>query len=252
MSLEPRMWLMRAALYRREFPAALALIDKLLTEHPELAGDLLVERAQVDGHLGRETEMDADFSRAQTLTGAAAPQPAYLCRGATKARWRPQQTLEACSKALKPGVTSTTLQLDEVILLHRLGREAEALTSLDSIEATTSDAEALNDICYDLAVENIALDRALAACDASLKRRPGNAATLDSRGFVLMRLGRDAEALAAYDAALAVDPKLYISLYGRGLVEARLGRQAEATRDTGAALAARPYIRDEFADYGLR
>jgi tetratricopeptide (TPR) repeat protein len=251
-SAEPRLWLVKAALHRWDFPAALALIDELVSEHPERMGTLLVERAQIYGRLGRVVEMDADFTRAEAMTGATAPQPGYLCGGATKAKWRPENTLEACKKALDRDGTSTSLRLDEVILLHRLGREAEAMTALGAIETTTSDAGPLNEVCYDLAVENMALDRALADCDASLKLKPGVAATLDSRGFVLMRLGRDTEALAAYDAALAVNPKLYISLYGRGLVETRLGRQADGARDISAALAAQPHVRDQFADYGLR
>jgi tetratricopeptide (TPR) repeat protein len=251
-SVEPQMWQAKAAIYRREFPAAIVLIDQLLSEQPEMEGDLLVERAQVDGRLGRETEMDADFTRAQALTGAAAPQPGYLCKSATKSKWRPKKALEACKMALEKSQDSTSLRLDEVILLHRLGREATASTLLDAVEAAAQDADGLNDVCYDLAVENMTLDRALAACDASLKRRPGNAATLDSRGFVLLRLGRNAEALAAYDAALAADPKLYISLYGRGLVEARLGRRADSTRDIAAALAGLPHVRDDFAELGVR
>jgi tetratricopeptide (TPR) repeat protein len=124
--------------------------------------------------------------------------------------------------------------------------------TLSSLQATTHDPDELNNICYDLAVENIELDRALALCDASLKLRPGDAATLDSRAFVLMRLGRNAEALTAYHAALVAKPDEYNSLYGRGLVEARLGRVAESAQDIAAALKGRPQVREEFAEMGLR
>jgi tetratricopeptide (TPR) repeat protein len=251
-SVEPRIWLVKAALYRRDFSAALHLVDQLSSEHPERMGTLLVDRGRIDGELGRATERDADFTRAQAMTGAAAPLPGYLCSSATKAKWRAENALAACEKALETSGTSTNLRLDEVILLHRLGRETMAMARLSAAESAARDADALNDICYDLAVENLALDRALADCDASLKSRPANAETLDSRAFVLMRQGRDAEALAAYDAALAANPNLYISLYGRGLVEARLRRQADSARDMAAALAGAPYVRGQFADDGIR
>ena len=89
--------------------------------------------------------------------------------------------------------------LDRILLQHRLGQEAVAGRTLDALEGEPRTAIELNDVCYGLAVENLFLDRALADCDASLKLKPGVAATLDSRGFVLMRLGRSAEALEAYN-----------------------------------------------------
>jgi tetratricopeptide (TPR) repeat protein len=239
-------------LARQDFNGALARLNRLLVGRSDLTGNLLVGRAQVESHLGKMTEMDADFLSAQAMAGAEAPAPDVLCEGETKVRWRPEKALESCDRALQITPKSMDLRLDKAILLHRLGRTSDALALLDAVETTIDDADALNSTCYSLAVENMALDRALADCDASLKRRPGNAATLDSRGFVLLRLGRNAEAVAAYDAALAADPTVYDSLYGRGVVEARLGRQKESARDIAAALAGRPHIREQFAEYGIR
>ncbi len=138
------------------------------------------------------------------------------------------------------------------MLLHRLGREAEAGRALSALEAASRSAGELNQVCYSLAAEGMHLERALADCDASLKLKPGVSATLDSRGFVLMRLGRDAEALEAYNAALAVQPKEYNSLYGRGLVEAHMGRKDGAARDIHAALAARPFLPQAFERMGVK
>ena len=107
---------------------------------------------------------------------------------------------------------------------------------LETAVAKARDASQLNNLCYQVAEEGMALDQALAACDASLKLRPDDAATLDSRAFVLMRMGRNAEALVAYDAALAKKPDLFAALYGRSLVETRLGRTAEGARDSALAL----------------
>ena len=161
-------------------------------------------------------------------------------------------TWKRMAEALRSKPKSAELLLVQAILRHRLGQTATVDVPLDAAVSATRDAALLNRICYEVHKENVSLDRALSACGASLRLRADDANTLDSRAFVLMRMGRNAEALAAYDAALAKDPKLSASLYGRGLVEARLGRGTEAKRDTELALAARPNLRDEFAEIGMR
>ena len=56
-------------------------------------------------------------------------------------------------------------------------------------------------------------------------------AYLDSRGFVLLRLGRFKEAIASYDQALAIAPLSPNSLYGRGVCELRMGATKAAADD---------------------
>ena len=94
----------------------------------------------------------------------------------------------------------------------------------------------LNDVCYGLAVVNVALDRALEACNRALDAMPHLANFLDSRALVYLRLGRLNEALADYDLALKLRPHSTYSLYGRGLVLARLGRSRSANEDRADAL----------------
>jgi tetratricopeptide (TPR) repeat protein len=244
-------WQAQAAGARGDYAAAMPVIDRLLSEHAESDGDFRVWRAQFEGKLGHKAEMDADFTHARATAGVAAPQASYLCREEVEMKWRAEVAIADCERALGTLPTAAVRQ-DVIILLHRLGREAEAERALSTMEATTHDPTELNSLCYGLAGENMRLDRAIADCDASLKLRPNDAATLDSRAFTLMRMGRDADALAAYDAALKADPTVYTSLYGRGLVEARLGRGPDAARDTAAALAARPHMREDFAEMGIR
>jgi hypothetical protein len=74
---------------------------------------------------------------------------------------------------------------------------------------------------------------------------------LDSRGFVLLRLGRAQDAIAQYDAALAVSPDKAPSLYGRAVAEARIGDKAASARDLAAAQKADAGVVDRFTSYGV-
>ncbi len=250
-AIEPQTWMINAAMARHDYAAALSLLDRLLLQHPEFADRTLVSRIQLETVLGMKARGEADIIRAESLSGAAAIRPSGLCDVEVKARWRPQTALAHCEQALETTPKSTLLGLSRAILLHRLGRDPLARTAIAALETSTNDPSALNEICYGLAVDNFDLDRALADCDRSLRLRPRDGPTLDSRALVLLRLGRTQEALSAYDAALAVDPEEFNSMYARGLVEARLGRQSDSARDTAAALASRPQLKQTFADMGL-
>ncbi|MFI4973425.1 MAG: DUF3857 domain-containing protein [Caulobacterales bacterium] len=252
-SEDPRVihWRMTAAVSRWDFAAALALVEKLIAAHESRVGNLLVVRGQVEARLGQMEKAQADFATVRTATGADAPGIGVLCATEVSVRSPPEAALADCERDLQRAPKSASLLLDRIVLLHRLGREEEAGRALDALEAQSRSAAELNNVCYSLAGEGIWLQRALADCDASLKLGPGDSATLDSRGFVLLRLGRAADALEAYNAALAVQPKMYNSLYGRGLVEARMGREDDAVRDIHAAMTDRPYLRQEFEAMGL-
>jgi len=106
--------------------------------------------------------------------------------------------------------------------------------------------DVLNAQCWTRAVANRELEKARAACDASLalEVRP---AVLDSRGLVNLREGKWQEAWEDYDAAFSTDPALTGSLYGRGLAALALGRREEGDADLKRAASAG----GEFARYGL-
>ena len=106
--------------------------------------------------------------------------------------------------------------------------------------------DVLNAQCWTRAVANRELDRARAACDASLAMgiRP---AVLDSRGLVNLREGKWQAAWDDYDAAFTADPVMTGSLYGRGLAALALGRTEDGEADLKRAASAA----QEFARYGL-
>ena len=245
--LDAGRWKVEALTTDGDFAAALATADRLVGSHPDAMGDLMLRRAAIHLGMGRRTEMEADFARARD----ANVDIGSLCHGEVDARARPETALGDCEAALSKAPTSPSLRMDAILLLHRLGRAQEADSALSRLRAPAGGAMSLNNICYSLAAEGFHLQEALADCNASLRLDPRSPATLDSRAFTLMRLGRNAEALAAYDAALAAAPKLYIALYGRGLVKKRLGRVKEGEHDQSEALAASPGLRERFARMGI-
>lgn len=115
--------------------------------------------------------------------------------------------------------------------LARAGLAAEAEPDFVRARDLAVDASGLNSICYSKSVLNVALERALAECDESLRLSPGSAATLDSRGTVLVRLGRFAEAIRDFDQALEQVPGLTTSIYLRALARSKTGDKAGARAD---------------------
>jgi tetratricopeptide (TPR) repeat protein len=131
------------------------------------------------------------------------------------------------------------------------GRTDLAAKQYDALRAKKSkDANALNTLCWAQATSNVTLARALTDCDAAIALQR-NAAFFDSRGLVLLRLGRNDEAIAAYDRALDMHPKQAASLYGRGLAKLAKGDSAQGLADLRTATDGQPSVVGEFSSYGL-
>jgi len=135
-------------------------------------------------------------------------------------------------------------------ILRREGRREEAIALAEAkMRKELPSSGALNNLCWEKAISNVRLTSALADCEAALKLAPGNAAALDSRAFVKLRLGRIGEAIADYDAALNLRPYQAGSLYGRGLAKLRAGQDGSA--DLAAARKSNTRIDSEYAGYGM-
>ncbi len=89
------------------------------------------------------------------------------------------------------------------------------------------------------------------ACDAAVAQMPWAMAILDSRAFVLLKLGRLPEAIATYDQVLSKWTLSANSLYGRGVAKRRMGDVAGADEDQAAALLIDARVREAFAGYGV-
>jgi tetratricopeptide (TPR) repeat protein len=95
------------------------------------------------------------------------------------------------------------------------------------------------------------LESALRDCDDALQLRPDFVDSLDSRGFVKLKIGQPQRAIADYDAALQLSARKASSLYGRGIAKLRIG-EASGHADIADAKAIDSRIADEFARYGVR
>jgi tetratricopeptide (TPR) repeat protein len=110
---------------------------------------------------------------------------------------------------------------------------------------------ALNNRCWRRGLWNRDIDKAEADCKRALKLAPNQFQTLDSLGWVQLRLGRFDKSVETFNAALQKRPKLPSSLYGRGIAEIRLGKRSAGDADVSAATALEPHIADEFRVWGM-
>ena len=126
-----------------------------------------------------------------------------------------------------------------------------ALSDYDhALQWNSKYAAALNARCLTRAIVGRAQE-GLADCEESLRHRPGDAPTLDSRAFCHLKLGEFDAAIDGFTVALGADPRLANSLYGRGIAKRKKGDESGAQSDIAAARAIKADIADEFRAYGI-
>ena len=103
----------------------------------------------------------------------------------------------------------------------------------------------LNNRCWFLALDG-KLNEALGYCQQALQITPNDPATLDSTGFVYLRLQNNQQAIHYYNLALKADPKMASSLYGRALAEQKVGEDKQAKADMALAKHYDPNIEKDF------
>jgi TonB family protein len=209
-------YLMRAGFLRRTDPhGARADIDALLKLNPtSIGGSMFLAEIQSDG---------------QDYAGAVV-------------------TLDS---AITTHAGNGELLTARGIVYAKSGQAALAENDFTAARALATTASALNSICWSKATAGVALESALTDCDAALAAEPARGAIIDSRGFVLLRLGRCDEAVTTYNAALEIQPLSASSLFGRGLAKQCQADKHDANVDFRAAQLADAHIARTFADYGL-
>lgn len=194
--------------------------------------------------------------RRADLDAALALNPKYSPALAAQARLLQEQgdsaaAIATLSKALEASPKDLELLLRRGIAYAKASDRARADADFAAVRTQASTASGLNYVCWEKATAGVALESALADCDAALAKTPGFPAYLDSRAFVLLRLGRLDEAIAGYTQAIHKAPQQAASLYGRGVAWSRKGDKAQAAADQAVALKIDPKVRTEFEGYGV-
>ena len=212
-------------------------------------------RGRIEQALKQPAKALADFSSAIALQSNLFQ--ARLARAQLLLSWK-HAPGTAASQA-RTDINIVALQAPDESELHlplarlygRIGQYDDAIRQIDQWIYYHRRDEllpvALNARCWIRAEAGIQLRRALKDCDRALGWLPKNAAILDSRGLVYLRLGRLAQAIGDYDAALGINPRIADSLYGRGVAELRQGKKALGESDLTAATHLDPGIARRFA-----
>lgn len=160
--------------------------------------------------------------------------------------------IEALSTAIRLEPNDVILLADRAVAKQLSGRKADADKDFAAARAAATDVADYNALCWTRATAGIDLRAALEDCDTAVAKAPDNSDPIDSRAFVLLRLGRIDEAITGYDRALALqEDDLADSLFGRAVALSRKGETAKAEFDRAAALLIDPDIDEMFRYYGL-
>ena len=228
-------------------PAAMANLDKAIALKPEAY--IFINRSQVRPKADRTGRM-ADLDQAIKLAPhdtVALVEKAVIQRDSGDITGS-LATLNTAA-ALEP--TESNIPLQRGITYAKESNSTMAEREFVAARALSKTALDLNQLCWEKARANVALNAALAECEAALVKEPTDASILDSRAFVLFRLGRYDDAVKAYDKALSVNARIAASLYGRGVTYGKQGKRTLADADIHAALAIDPDIGTHFNEYGV-
>jgi tetratricopeptide (TPR) repeat protein len=230
-------------------PAGAMADARYLLAHQPTAQDYLVHARLLP--LADSAGREADIAAALKLD--ATNGSAWLLR-AQGALATGQLDLAASALDQAERLKADPLQLTGV-RLDLMAKRGEAAAALklagETIARHPGDAHAANMVCWFKATRNLAIQTAMADCDAALKLAGNTPSYLDSRGLVRLRGNDDKGAIADYSAALRHAPDLVSSLYGRGIAYARLGDRNRALADLFRARSTRPEIDTIWADYGV-
>lgn len=242
-----------ASLARRDYPGAIASFSKAIELEPTEARHY---RDRAMARLAAQQPVLAMADLAEALKLKPDDVDTLVTRGAlymgAKDEARARADLEAARK-LAPDNPTLALKIGGIYAGS--GAFEAALKEYDSwLTARPNDPSVptiLNERCWTRARWGRQLDLALADCDLALKRGGRNSGFMDSRAWVLLRMGRLDEAIGQYDAAIKAQPKQAWSIYGRGLAKLRKGDKTGAEADIAAAKAIEPAVAENAKRMGL-
>lgn len=238
---------------RRDFPHALADLDRAITLAPEepryyrqraeirlAAGEPRQAASDLDQALKRSPDdLEGLIQRAQLRLGVRDADGALadLDRAAAVAPRAAAERLALAQLYLDADAPERALpQADQWVDLH----PDDSRVPLGLITR-----------CRARVLLNRDLDKAARDCETALRRGPHTAMALTARAMLRLRQGQYDGAVADFDAALALKPEFGQALYARGLAYAAEGKGREADADFAAARALAPRMADRMARFGL-
>lgn len=225
---------------------AVAAMDKVVAISPE--AEQYVNRSHMRAHTDFAARR-ADIEKALELEPGGSTGLIALIRLEVQAKQWNAVVTAVDRAADKPSMQEDRqfMMLNRGVAHTRLGQADKAEADFALARKASTRPMDLNNLCFEMASQNVALPTALSVCEESLMQKPDSYPTLDSKAFTLMRMKRFREALVAYDQALAVYAKGPDALYGRGIAKMRLGDKAGGRVDIQAALALDPGMAAHFA-----
>lgn len=190
-----------------------------------------------------------DFSEAIRLKPEAAIE--FLNRGTAYAsKGDYVHALQDFTDAIRVKPDYADAFADRGFVYERQEQYAMASQNYDeAIRLAPGDYRTQNAACWAHAVIND-LQTALKDCNESLRLK-NDPNTLDSRGFVYLKMNNIDGAISDYNKVLLADPKVASSLYGRGLAERIKGEKDASDADIAAAVKLQPDIANQFAKWGI-
>jgi tetratricopeptide (TPR) repeat protein len=237
---------------RRELQQAIADYGRAIALEPDNAK---LYRARAMVRLAARQPVLAMADLDETLKREPNDPEALMRRGELYLATRdPERAKTDFDAAMKLEPANSTFVAQAGTAFARAGFYGDAIHQMDAwIAAHPKDDDlpaALAARCYARAAWGKDLDAALADCDVAM-RKDKTSVTMQTRGLVLLRMGKLDESIAQYNAAIKVQPRAAQALYGRGLAELKKGQKTEGDADLAAALAIAPGLSAEYRRFGL-
>lgn len=227
--------------------AVAAFRSALVFDKDPLTHAQIADALPLSDKTGRKAELDAALKLnprdAMTLM-ALARQAAQLGDDALAS--------DLLDKAFLKSPDDVSVRIARAVALKRDGQNATADKEIAALAAKTLTPQERNNLCWALAQANVALDVAITQCDQAIAEKD-IPMFRDSKGLVLIRLGRFADAVKEYDTALqnAGGDGFASAFYGRAIANGRLGDKAKSDADAAKAVNLYPTVARDYAAIGL-
>lgn len=216
-------------------------IDRFLrVDQGELVVDARQHLAQLAVVTGNPDQATRWFQEARLLFPHLAP-PLYVAEARfLSGRDNPEAVITRLSEAIDQHPDNPDLRYSRALAYVELNQIDAAEADLRAILRVEPDSvDALNALGYTLADQTDRYDEALSLIEKALAGAPESPAILDSMGWVLVKLGRIADALPFFEKAWeAVQDHEIAAHYGEALW--LLGRQSDAWEIWNQGFASQP------------